>query len=54
MSLLILSLPCARQQADRARSKEAGFDHHLVKPVSAADIIAILKRNPQRVIQWRV
>ncbi len=30
------------QQYDRARSREAGFDHHLVKPVEAAVLMDIL------------
>lgn len=30
------------QDEDRARSREAGFDHHLVKPVEVADLRALL------------
>ncbi len=30
------------QETDRMRSKEAGFDHHLVKPVSVADLESVL------------
>ncbi len=30
------------QEEDRRRSQEAGFDHHLVKPVDAAEIIRLL------------
>lgn len=30
------------QESDRQRSKEAGFDNHLVKPVLAADIVGLL------------
>ena len=35
------------QEADRQRSKEAGFDAHLVKPVSPEDLMKlVLPRNP--------
>ena len=30
------------QEEDRRRSKEAGFDHHLVKPVEAEALQALL------------
>jgi CheY-like chemotaxis protein len=30
------------QPADRVRSREAGFDEHLVKPVDAAALIAVI------------
>jgi hypothetical protein len=30
------------QADDRRRSKEAGFDHHLVKPVDAAELNRLL------------
>jgi len=32
------------QERDRERSKEAGFDHHLVKPVDVAEVVEILGR----------
>ncbi len=32
------------QDADRARAREAGFDHHLVKPVSVIDLLRLLER----------
>ena len=35
------------QDEDRRRSKEAGFDHHLVKPVDAAEIIRLLPKKRQ-------
>ncbi len=31
------------QEEDRRRSHEAGFDHHLVKPVDAAEVVRLLK-----------
>ena len=33
---------------DRRRVHEAGFDHHLVKPVGAADIAKIVDALPPR------
>ena len=33
------------QEEDRRRAREAGFDHHLVKPVDARDIEAIIKES---------
>jgi DNA-binding response OmpR family regulator len=35
------------QDEDRRRSKEAGFDYHLVKPVDLADLRALLSSLPQ-------
>jgi PAS domain S-box-containing protein len=36
------------QDEDRRRSRQAGFDHHLVKPISSEDLIQVLQRgNPQ-------
>jgi len=31
------------QEEDRRRSREAGFDHHFVKPVNAAEIVQVLE-----------
>jgi CheY-like chemotaxis protein len=36
------------QEDDRRRSREAGFDGHLVKPVEPAHIEAILAGDPAR------
>ena len=30
------------QEEDRRKSKEAGFDHHIVKPVDHAALISLL------------
>jgi CheY-like chemotaxis protein len=30
------------QEADRQRVREAGFDHHLLKPVDPADLMKLL------------
>jgi signal transduction histidine kinase/CheY-like chemotaxis protein len=32
------------QDSDRARTREAGFDHHLVKPADPAEVAALLRR----------
>jgi CheY-like chemotaxis protein len=34
------------QDSDRTRSHEAGFDHHLVKPVDPRALMALLARLP--------
>ncbi|QBE67055.1 response regulator [Pseudoduganella lutea] len=36
------------QESDRAQTKAAGFDHHLVKPVDIDDLFAILARIGER------
>jgi PAS domain S-box-containing protein len=33
------------QEEDRRRSAEAGFDHHLVKPVDAAEVVRLLAKG---------
>jgi two-component system CheB/CheR fusion protein len=40
--LKLVALTGYGQQADRKRSAEAGFDAHLVKPVTPADIVRLL------------
>lgn len=41
------------QEADRHRSKEAGFDHHLVKPVDPAALMQLLASLEQTVLDQR-
>lgn len=41
---LLVALTGWGQVEDRRRSREAGFDHHLVKPVALDDLQAILTR----------
>ena len=36
------------QEEDRRRSREAGFDHHLVKPLDVDELIALLKNSAER------
>jgi signal transduction histidine kinase/ActR/RegA family two-component response regulator len=45
----IVALSGYGQESDKQQSKEAGFDHHLVKPVGIDDILALLStlRQPQ-------
>ena len=50
-SVLLVALTGYGQPADRRRAEEAGFDQHLVKPVSPARIVALLAealREPTR------
>ena len=35
------------QEEDRRKAKEAGFDHHLVKPVDPEEVQAILRGEPR-------
>ena len=35
------------QPSDRSRSEEAGFDHHLVKPVDLEKVIELLDALPE-------
>ena len=40
-SMTLIALTGWGQDADRKRTKEAGFDHHLVKPVDSATLLAV-------------
>jgi PAS domain S-box-containing protein len=43
------------QEEDRRRSAEAGFDHHLVKPIAVAALREILDKSPPpRLVQTRL
>jgi CheY-like chemotaxis protein len=44
---LLIALTGWGQDAERARTAEAGFDHHLVKPVTFDALLAILGRPAQ-------
>ena len=39
------------QASDRASSREAGFDHHLVKPVDAEQLLALLERQDEQPVR---
>ena len=43
--LLLIALSGWGQEEDRRRSKEAGFDHHFVKPVDLANLIDAVDRK---------
>ena len=43
----IVALTGYGSESDRKRSKESGFDHHLVKPVELDALLAILERTTQ-------
>jgi signal transduction histidine kinase/integral membrane sensor domain MASE1/CheY-like chemotaxis protein len=44
---LLVALTGYGQEADRRRAREAGFDHHLVKPVAFDDLARILALVPR-------
>jgi CheY-like chemotaxis protein len=43
--MLIVALSGWGQEADRAKSSSAGFDHHFVKPVDVAEIQRLIDRS---------
>jgi signal transduction histidine kinase/CheY-like chemotaxis protein len=45
-TLLLVALTGWGQDEDRRRAAEAGFDHHLTKPVAPADLEEVLARLP--------
>jgi DNA-binding response OmpR family regulator len=44
MQMTIIAQTGWGQAEDRRRSREAGFDHHLVKPVDFDDLVAVVER----------
>jgi PAS domain S-box-containing protein len=44
-STLILALTGWGQDSDRERSRDAGFDHHFVKPIDLEELAACLRRH---------
>ena len=44
--MVLVALTGWGQEEDQQRSKEAGFDHHLVKPVKAATLNDLLAGVP--------
>jgi len=47
--VLLIALTGWDKEEDRRRTSEAGFDHHLAKPVQLSELQAVLKRKRQRV-----
>jgi CheY-like chemotaxis protein len=43
--MLVIAITGWGQDVDRRKSREAGFDHHLVKPVDAHAITALMSRS---------
>ncbi|MEX2558884.1 MAG: response regulator, partial [Pirellulales bacterium] len=50
-SILLVALTGFTQDEDRKRSYEAGFDHHLVKPVAPERLEALLAAGPVATIE---
>ena len=44
--IVLIALTGYGQDKDRARSKEAGFDHHIVKPVEPSNLLALIATLP--------
>jgi CheY-like chemotaxis protein len=44
---LIVAVTGHGREEDRERTKEAGFDHHLVKPVSPEQILELIECQPK-------
>jgi len=42
---LVVAVTGYGQEQDRARSRAAGFDHHLVKPIEPAALVQLLQAN---------
>ena len=42
--VMLIALTGWGQEADRQRSREAGFDHHLTKPVEPAELEELIAR----------
>jgi CheY-like chemotaxis protein len=47
--VLLIAVTGWGQENDRSRSREAGFDAHLVKPVDHAELMKILSSIPSRI-----
>ena len=46
--MFLVALTGWGQEEDRQRTREAGFNHHLVKPADPADLQKILSEAPVR------
>ena len=45
--MVLVALTGWGQNDDRRRSKEAGFDHHLVKPLDFTALLKLLAERPR-------
>lgn len=45
-SVLVVAVSGWGQEEDRRKSREVGFDHHLVKPVNPSELVKLLRSNP--------
>ena len=45
---LIIAVSGYGQEEDRHRTQAAGFDHHLVKPISYDELFTLLAPDPKR------
>ena len=43
--ILLVAITGWGQESDRQRARDAGFDHHFVKPVDMEALIALLDRR---------
>src|SRR5207249_9233115 len=41
-AMVLIAVTGWGQERDKAQAKEAGFDHHMVKPVDPAELMALL------------
>jgi CheY-like chemotaxis protein len=48
--VVLVALTGYGQESDRLRSREAGFDHHLVKPADFANVQSILAEVAKRAL----
>jgi DNA-binding response OmpR family regulator len=45
---VIVAISGRGQEEDQRRTKAAGFDHHMVKPVAYDELLALLNAKPRR------
>jgi CheY-like chemotaxis protein len=46
--VLLVAVTACGQEGDRLRSRQAGFDHHLLKPVEPQQLLRLLAEVPAR------
>jgi CheY-like chemotaxis protein len=47
--VLLIALTGWGQDGDRRRTRDAGFDHHLVKPTDIASLKSLLSQTPPEI-----